>query len=254
MFQKIIILGVLFLSACCARAPLIPPDSFMQKDMTTDTFTLRTYQKLTDPNAAIKIYIEGDGNSFNGWGRPMRDPTPRGEFMRRLAFGDPSPNVVYMGRPCQFVNDPICKKEDWTDARFSAHAVDSMANVIKKIAIDRPVILIGFSGGAQMAGLISVLHSEIHVKKLITIGGNLDHPGWTRNNNLYPLDGSLDLNAYKEEYKKFPQIHYVGTNDDVIPPELTKRFVDDPTRVVEVPDASHGKGFETVYPLIWSER
>ncbi|MCL2748541.1 MAG: hypothetical protein FWE50_00510 [Alphaproteobacteria bacterium] len=225
----------------------------MQHDIHTDTFTLRIYQKLTNSTAVIKIYIEGDGNAFDGWGHPTSDPTPRDDFMQRLAFEDPSPNVVYIARPCQYIKDPICTETDWTTARFSKKAVDASAEVIKQIVDRRPMILIGFSGGAQIAGLVAVLHLEINVKKLITIAGNLNHPEWTRMKNLPPLNQSLDLNLYKEEYNKFPQIHYVGTEDSVIPIILTAEFINNPERIIIIPNAKHGKGFESINHLIWEE-
>ena len=242
---------------------LQPPESFAARDVQTTTFTLHTEQKLTDPTAAVKIYIEGDGHAFDHLGRPTDDPTPRSDFMRRAAFGDASPNVVYMGRPCQYVHDTHCTPADWTSARFSKRAVDATADAIAQIAnglppeagrcSGRPTILIGFSGGAQIAGLVAVLHPELNVKKIITISGNLDHPAWTRLKNLAPLDGSLDLNSYRAAFARIPQLHYVGDADPVIPADLTIRFVNDPSRIVIVPSAGHGTGFDAVFSQIWAE-
>ncbi|GHT58005.1 hypothetical protein FACS18945_3400 [Bacteroidia bacterium] len=213
------------------------PESFVAEDIQTTTFKLRTYKKLTDSKTIVKIYIEGDGHSFDGWGNPTSNPTPISNSMRALAFNDLCPNVTYIGRPCQFVKDPICSPHDWTDARFSKEAVDASADAIKEIANGRPVILISYSGGAQIAGLLAVLHPEIKVKKLITIAGNLDHPGWAKMNQLEPLRGSLDLNDYKDKYLQFSQTHFVAENDEVIPPILTKSFVKE---VIIVPNATHG--------------
>lgn len=230
-----------------------PPDFFEERDIRTTIFALRSYQKLTDPAAAVKVYIEGDGRAFDGHGRQTGDPTPRNDFMRRLAFADPAPNVIYLGRPCQYVKDEACRPEDWANARFSKQAVDSASQAIMQIADKRTVILIGFSGGAQIAGLAAVLHPELNVKKLVTIAGNLDHTEWTRMKKLPQLSESLDLNSYREELKKIPQVHYVGEKDMVIPASLIINFIGDPTKIIIVPNAGHGKGFESVYPMIWDE-
>ena len=245
-------LCLIFATACAQTMP--PPDEFVERDVRTSIFTLRTYQKLTDKNGAVKIYIEGDGHAFDGHGRPTDNPTPRSDFVRRLAFDDPSPNVIYLARPCQYVKDEECDPTDWTGARFSNRAADSAADAILQIAGNRPVILIGFSGGAQIAGLVSVRSPELNVKKIITIAGNLDHAEWTRMKKFPPLNESLDLNWYKEEFKKIPQIHFVGEKDIVIPADLTMKFIDDRSRIITVPNAEHGKGFDEIYYFIWEEK
>ncbi|MCL2629727.1 MAG: alpha/beta hydrolase [Alphaproteobacteria bacterium] len=212
-------------------------------DIQTSTFVLRTYQKLECAASEVVVYIEGDGRSFDRRGRPTDDPTPRGDFVRRLAFDDPRPNVVYLARPCQYVNDDVCVVEDWTVARFSKRAVDASAEAIARAAGGRPVVLIGFSGGAQIAGLVAVLHPELNVQKIVTIAGNLDHAEWTRAKNLAPLDGSLDLNDYKDEFMRIPQTHYVGDKDTVIATWITVNFLGGMEDVIVVPGAAHNKGF-----------
>lgn len=229
---------LLFILTACATT-VRTPDDFITRDISTSYFTLRTIVRDSVKNAPVNVYIEGDGYSFNMRGRPTADPTPRSAFMRGLAFNDIAPNVAYVARPCQYVADSKCVQSDWTTARFSKRAVDSTADAIRQIAVGRDVILIGFSGGAQIAGLVAVLHPDIHVKKLITIAGNLDHAKWTRENNLMPLSDSLDLNDYRNAYLKIPQMHYVGENDEVVSPHLTRDFVGDDLRITIVPNAGH---------------
>ncbi|MCL2538173.1 MAG: serine hydrolase family protein [Alphaproteobacteria bacterium] len=243
-------IGILLLLTACARTTTVPPDNFVHHDIQTPTFTLFSFQKITDMTV-VKIYIEGDGNSFDGRGMPTTNPTPRDDFMRNLAFNDPSPNVVYLARPCQYVDDEMCQESDWTVARFSANTIDATASAIKKIAGNRPVILIGFSGGAQIAGLVAAKHPEIDIKKIITVAGNLDHPAWTSAYSLMPLSGSLDLNNYRHEFDKIPQLHFIGDKDTVIPHTITINFVGDVERVQVVPGAEHSTGFDSIYFDIW---
>lgn len=239
-----------FLVSCASYAP--PPQFHYQK-IKTNTFTLASWQKISSPNATYKIYIEGDGYAFNTTGHPSHNPTPKQTTMRRLAFGDPSPNVIYLARPCQFIKSDICSTRHWTTARFAPEAINATTQAIQQIAGNNKVILIGYSGGAQVAGLIAVNKPQIHTKKLITIAGNLDHLAWTSYHKLPPLNESMSLESYQNQYAKIPQIHYIGADDKIIPPILTQNFVKDSHKIKIIPHASHNSGFEDIYPLIWAE-
>ena len=85
--------GVIFLIGCKA---VIVPDDFLYKEIKTSTFVLASWQKITDKNAKYKIYIEGDGASFDAYGLPTSNPTPKGKLLREIAFADKSPNVIYL--------------------------------------------------------------------------------------------------------------------------------------------------------------
>ena len=249
---RFIICFMLLLTGCSS---VIVPKDFLYEEIGTRTFTLASWQKIGDNNDAIKIYIEGDGASFDAYGRATKDPTPRGRMVRDLAFGDKSNNVVYLARPCQFVMSDVCSVRHWTTARFSFEVIDSMYEAIKEIAKNREVVLIGFSGGAQVAGLISVLKRDLRVKKVITVAGNLDHLAWTQYHNLPSLNESLNLADYKSLYFDVPQKHYVGDLDNVIPSGLVFDFVKDKNIDVEiVKKASHSEGWNAVYGEIWKEK
>lgn len=250
MTKKIWLL-VVFLVCGCNTVHI--PETFAYKEIKTEKFTLASWQKITDPAAPVKIYIEGDGASFNGVGRPTSNPTPKGKLLREIAFGDNSPNVVYLARPCQFVADNQCTQKYWTTARFSAEVIASEREAVLDIAQENDVILIGFSGGAQVAGLVAVTAPELHVKKMITIAGNLDHKAWTEYHNVPALSDSLNLADYKEDYLALPQEHFVGNNDTIIPPKLVEDFAGS-DNVREVPSADHNKGWERIYPLVQLER
>lgn len=249
--RRLICLTFLVLFAC---STVKIPDDFAYKEIKTGTFTLASWQKITQPQGIYKIYIEGDGYAFNAYGKPTQDPTPHGALLREIAFADPSPNVVYLARPCQFVSSPICAQRHWTTARFAPEVVNAEYEAVKQIAGEHEVILIGFSGGAQIAGLISAAKPDLKVKKLITIAGNLDHLAWTQYHNLPELNESLNLESYQQQYLKIPQIHFVGTDDKVIPQKLTECFVKGKWPIVKVEGATHSFGWENAYPLIWGEK
>ena len=249
MLRILIILT--FLTSCKS---ITAPLEFTYKEVRTENFNIATWQKITDPRQPYKVYIEGDGYAFNSRGKPTNNPTPRSILIRELAFGDKNANVIYLARPCQYVKSTICSQRHWTTARFAPEIINAEYEVIKNIVGDYPVILIGFSGGAQISGLISTAKKGLNVKKIITIAGNLNHLSWTQYHNLPTLSESMNLESYKKQYEKIPQIHYVGTRDKTVPPHLVKDFVNDNSAVIEVNGATHNDGWANIYPQIRSEK
>ena len=248
--KKMLFLFLSLLLFACVHN--VTPTSFVYKEIKTDTFNLYSYQKILDTNEPIKIYIEGDGHAFNFHGQPTKDPTPKSSFLKNAAFSDSGENVVYLARPCQYILDKnqICSKRHWTTARFAPEIIHSTANAIKQIAGNNEVILIGFSGGAQVAGLVAVLHPDIKIKKLINIAPNLDHLAWTQYHQLPSLSESLNLADYKQLYNKIPQVHYIGGKDKNITPSLVKDFISNKSLINVVDKASHNYGWDNIIPYI----
>lgn len=125
-----------FLTGCTT---IKVPAEFVYKEVETRNFTLASWQKVTNPAAPYKIYIEGDGYAFNARGKATQDQTPRGTLVRELAFGDDSQNVIYFARPCQYIKSPICSKRHWTTARFALEVINAEYEAIKNIADNNPV-------------------------------------------------------------------------------------------------------------------
>lgn len=246
-----VLITLLFLAGC---STITAPANFVYKEIETRDFTIATWQKITNSHAVYKIYIEGDGYAFNAHGKATQDPTPHGTLVRELAFGDNSPNVIYLARPCQYVKNPICSKRHWTTARFASEIINAEYEAIKNIAGNNPVVLVGFSGGAQVAGLVATAKPELNIKKIITIAGNLDHLAWTQYHNLPQLNESMNLESYRKQFAKIPQIHYVGSNDEVMPSLLVREFIKDDDLIIDVDGASHNEGWGKIYNKIWSEQ
>lgn len=251
--KKYFILAAGLLCFAC-QTPIEPPADFKYTPLRTTYFNLASWQKNGNDFSPVKIYIEGDGMAFNSRGRVSSDPTPHGNMVRTIAFGDNSANVAYLARPCQYIRNRNCNKKYWSNARFAPEVISSEAQAVKQIARGRDVILIGYSGGAQVAGLIAVRHPEIKVKKIVSVAGNLDHKSWMLYHHLPQLDLSLNLADYKENFNLLNQTHYVGENDHNIPPKLTYQMVQDPLTIREVKGASHSSGWESIYPLVRDER
>lgn len=219
----------------CVSAWQAPPD-FIYAPIVSGDYILATYQRLSDTTSPVHIYIEGDGNSFDAYGMPTSDPTPRGMLMRNLALRDTSPNVVYLARPCQYIMSPACVQTDWTNGRFSQEIIDSMRGVVKILAQNRPIILIGYSGGAMISGLIISQSPDMDIRRWITIAGVLNHADWTSYFGDRPLSKSLDMTTLPH----VPQTHYIVQNDKVVPNSLSYKWADGHDITV-IPNAQHSK-------------
>lgn len=252
MKKIILILCFLLLGGCHTSNVL---SDYRFQTQTVPPYVVASWFKIEKPTDMLYVYIEGDGNAFNVKGQPTDNPTPKDTFVRQLAANDPRPNVAYLGRPCQYLQAGACQQTDWTTGRFSEKIVTSMErsvlNLMKK-AQTKKVVLIGFSGGAQIAGLIAVRHPK-SIHKVITIAGVLDHHLWTQHHQLMPLEHSLNLVTQKHIFKTIPQHHFVGEKDDVVPASLVQDFVEDSQQITIVKRATHHKGFERVAKDIYQQ-
>lgn len=231
LFRLAILFIVCALSGCGGVFHM--PDDFVYTPIATANYSIASWQKISSHTAPIRIYIEGDGHAFDGYGRPTSDPTPRSHMLRDMASHDNSPNVVYMARPCQFIMSDNCSVTDWTSGRFSSRATDTMAAAIRNIANGRPVILIGYSGGAMISGLVIEKYPDIDVKQWITIAGVLNHHDWTEYFGDSPLTESNDLNTLP----RVAQCHYLAAHDIIVPHALSEKWTDN--NFIIVPDSTH---------------
>lgn len=248
--KKTIFLFCFFIWSC---ASLDIPPQFEYKEIQTSYFKLASWQKVTNPAAPYKIYIEGDGSAFRASGSISSDPTPKSKLLREIAFGDEHENVIYLARPCQYIKNDYCQPQYWSTARFSKQVIKSEYEAIKQIAKKNPVTLVGFSGGAQISGLIAVKYPDLQIQKLVTIAGNLDVQSWITYHKLPPLSLSDDLRAYKEEYSLLKQVHYIGGKDWNIPLSVNADFIKNPSSIRLIKDASHNQGWDEVYEQIRQE-
>lgn len=228
-----ILFAMLFVSGCVSQNMCVP--GFEYVPITAGGYEIATWQRITDRTAPVHIYIEGDGNAFDAMNFPTNDPTPRGRAVRDLAARDAAPNVVYVARPCQFIKSARCTPADWTHGRFSANIVDAMAAAVHAVAGGRPVVLVGYSGGAMISGLILIRHPEIKATRWITVAGVLNHSQWTAWFGDSPLTTSLDMDVLPQ----IKQTHYVAENDAVVPRELSQKWTGGAMQVI--PGAKHDK-------------
>lgn len=224
---------------------------FVPRDFPTPQFRLVGFTRIRQPGAPVSIYIEGDGFAYITPHRPSRNPTPRRPMGLLLATLDPAANVVYMGRPCQYVEpakSSRCHPRYWTTARFAEPVIAAHAHAVGDAlaaAGSDAANLVGYSGGGAVAALVAARRGDI--ASLRTLAGYLEHVRLNREKRVSPLAGSLDPIRVAATLSRLPQIHYSGIRDAVIPPRVAQQFVaavgnEDCAHQVPV-DADHRDGW-----------
>ena len=198
----------------------------------TSSFNLLAFEPSAISGDTLRVYIEGDGSAWLNTQTPSSDPTPRNPIGLRLAVADLSYSSVYLARPCQYQIDappnPVlpCSLVDWTAGRFSEKVVNSLNDAINKLKIQfhaKNVILIGYSGGGALAILCAARRDD--VIKIVTVAGNVSVAAWTKEMGLDSLKDSLDPIAFAAKVEGISQIHFLGTDDEIIPPKMISSYI-----------------------------
>jgi hypothetical protein len=221
-------------------------------------FVLRVYYRFDKPGAPIHVYLEGDGRSWLTPSRASYNPTPLDPIGLSLAALDYADNVLYIGRPCQYVSfdkNPNCEFPYWTHRRFAPEIINSVSAVIdrgKKMSQGRGIEIIGFSGGGAVAILVAAKRRD--VIGIRTVAGNLNHEVWTNHHKIDPLKGSLNPVNVAKKVSRIPQIHYVGMLDKVIERGVAASFKRkagglraECIEIKEIVGAGHTKGWAKLW-------
>jgi len=186
----------------------------------------------------INVYIEGDGAAWTQRQTAPQDPTPRNPLAASLASRDPNPWVIYLGRPCQYLDQPNlaqCPMAWWTDARYG-DAVLAILNGALTQAIQQlqthpfnnglatdgatqPIRLrlIGYSGGGVIATLLAQQRDDVAC--LVTVAAPLDLRAWTKLQGLSPLNQSQNPATTVIRRANLAQTHWYGKADRIVPPQ-----------------------------------
>ena len=139
-----VLLVVLMLCGCVSAPP--ESDLFEAKQIETQHFSIAVWEKKNiQREQPLRIYFEGDGT-----------PLPTHTVAFEYAQNDASSNVIYVARPCQWVEDKICRKkpEIYQQSRFNPEIMQEMheltSYLIRKHQASS-VELIGYDGGAVVA-------------------------------------------------------------------------------------------------------
>lgn len=240
------------------------PQGMVAQEIATEYFTVMTYARITDPQKLLRIYLEGDGKAWITRTRISLNPTPHDPLALRLAAQDEGANVVYVARPCQYVNlhrESHCNPHLWSQARYSEGIVQAINTVIDHYAarmnVGVNIELVGYSGGGALAVLVAQRRED--VTGLRTVAANLDTELFTQLHQVSPLTNSLNPAAYAAQLQQLPQRHYVGAADTVIPEAVAHSYRrasgrDGCVDVYQVAGASHSEGWQDQWPALLAQR
>lgn len=242
--------------AIAARGKLVA------EEIPTATFRLTARHRLDAQGGPLTVYIEGDGFAWANRRRPSNNPTPFEPIALRLAAVDPAPNVVHLARPCQYTDlrkDPLCGKLYWTDGRYADVVVVAMIDAIDRFASRigaTRIHLVGYSGGAAIAAFVAVNRHD--VVSFTTVAGNLDHDRVHDHHEATRLEKSLNPIETAPAAATIPQRHFVGAEDDVIPPFIARAYVDampenNCARLVLVKGMGHDARWARFWPRLMND-
>lgn len=230
-------------------------------EIDTQPFRLQAFvPERLQTDAVLTLYIEGDGLAWLTSSQPSTDPTPANPLALRLALAQPDGNAVYLARPCQFLaNQPSCQRRYWTDARFAEEVIAAMGQAVERLKAKtgaRELILVGYSGGAAVALLLAARRQD--VRQVISVAGNLDHAAWTAHHKVSPLQRSLNPTSQRQILASVPQVHLVGAQDKITPPELARQFIlaypsETPAGLMLFPDYDHACCWARWWPQLWRD-
>ena len=132
--------------AGCASIPLLQTRAeradeaaraagWVGENFTAGRFTLRGYRpRIRAEGGALAVYIEGDGVAWVSPTVRSSDPTPDDTLTLQLAMLDPTPNRLYLARPCQFLPPrelAACSPDYWTSHRYAPEIVAALNDAIE---------------------------------------------------------------------------------------------------------------------------
>lgn len=205
---------------------------FSSSEITAGVFRLATYTRKTDqlqPSQSLVIYIEGDGAPWVTPYHPPQDPTPFRPMALSLAVEDASPVVVYIGRPCQYLELAAlrqCDSRYWIERRFAPEVIaayDEAVSRLKKSYSAKRIKLVGYSGGGVIATLLAMRRNDVEL--LLTVAAPLAVSEWIAWHGASPLTGSLDPVNFMLDAALPASVHFVGGHDKTVPVSIVESFV-----------------------------
>ena len=204
----------------------------------------------------LTIYIEGDGAHWLLQMAPPPNPTPRKSLVVSLATQDQSPFILYLARPCQYIDIAQFKDCDpsvWTEGRFSPAVIQLANDVIDKVLLDLPKVrlnLVGHSGGGTLATLLAAKRSD--VRCLVTLAAPLDIAAWTQSVSVGPLRLSNNPADPNIQLKNTRQTHFFGENDAIVKKESIGNYrnFSDKTDFIVISGFDHTKAWAEQWPML----
>lgn len=191
-------------------------------------FEITSFVRKPALSRELTVYIEGDGAPWHR-SMPPRDPTPRRLIVLQLAAKDDRNPVLYLARPCQFLEEDQlqrCSADYWTDSRYSGEVIVAFDMIITQAMHEygaSRLNLVGYSGGGTIALYLAGRRND--VARLTTIASPLNPALWTEYHGISPLTGSSGEVEAWQKLEKVQQFHLVGEKDSIVPPALMKSML-----------------------------
>jgi hypothetical protein len=254
-----------FITSCAsklAKAKTIAINVGLESEIIhTSDYKIQSFYHFSKKGGPLTIYVEGDGQAWLNRTEPSNNPTPRNPLALRLAAIDRGPNVMYLARPCQYVElktEKHCSIPYWTHKRFAKKiilSINEAINIMVKRSKAKEINLIGYSGGGAVVAMIAAKRKDI--SSLRTIAGYMDHVSLNHKVKVSPLIGSLDPIRAAPRLKTTPQIHYSGKQDKRVPTWVLKNFIRavGPSKCIVLLEvnAKHEEGWEEIWERVWSK-
>ena len=236
---------------------------FEKSILQTSLFKIVSYQSITSADTVATFYIEGDGLAWSNRTRISPNPTPKNPLALRLALIDPSENVIYLARPCQYVDlslEKQCHSDYWTSKRLAPEVIDSMneaITIVKQRARINKIRLVGYSGGGAVAAILAAKRDD--VLDFRTVAGNLDIDLFARQHQVTPLSGSMNPVDFAKALSSIPQLHFIAEKDDIITHSITESYINQLkkydmdlrcVKIQKVINATHTKGWESAWQRV----
>lgn len=195
-------------------------------------------------DAAVVVFIDGDGTPWKTKRQISRDPTSPAPLLLNWFLAS-NFSSAYVGRPCYFsLNDDQCSAYWYTHGRYSERVVASMVNALEQLLDSRMLILVGHSGGGTLAMLMA--ERMENVSMVVTIAGNLNVAEWVTYHQYSPLTGSLDPMIDLTLAVAVEQVHFYSPKDGVIKAAWIETFASKQkdAQLVEIQVEGHSEGWE----------
>jgi len=252
------------LAGCVSSDPRIGANeiaaraSLLRENLHTKPFLIATWSRIAPPVNTLRVYIEGDGFAWKSRTQASDDPTPHNPTGLMLAAADSSENVLYLGRPCQFIGPPLpadCNINWWTSDRFSPVVIDAMDDALSQVVQRYPGVqleLIGYSGGGNVAALRAPRRND--VRSLRTVAGNLDVAYVNALHHVTAMPDAVSAIDRASVLSTLPQIHFSGGADKTVPPAVALRFQravgERCVQVDVVSGMEHGSNWAAIWPQL----
>ena len=158
--KKLLLITIILLNSCSLpdlreRVEIINSfnqNQFNEEIYVTPYFEIYSLNRIKNLDKLI-IYIEGDGVSWIDRRTISSNPTPTDPLAFKLAKIDRNDNVVYLARPCQYIDEGSsnCNNKDiWTVSQYSEAVLSSYKAIMENYSQFKEIHIVGYSGGAGL--------------------------------------------------------------------------------------------------------